>query len=80
MSSSTRIITIDTMYTRIQEAKNRRQAADAYSMGLVFLAGNPEARADVDWVGINAYILQRWSRYGLEYIKRLAWKIAEAKE
>ncbi len=32
---------------------------------------------DCDWKAINAAILRRWPR-GLLYIKRLAWKLAEA--
>lgn len=30
------------------------------------------------WVVLNLAIMDRWSRSGLEYVKRRAWKIAQA--
>lgn len=32
----------------------------------------------VDWPGINRAIIARWSKSGLEYIKRAAWKLRAA--
>lgn len=32
---------------------------------------------DVDWQKVNLAIVKRWSRNGLQYIKRRAWKIAK---
>ncbi len=33
-----------------------------------------------DWESVNDAIIKRWSRSGLEYIKRMAWKQIEAQQ
>ena len=31
----------------------------------------------VDWPAVNAAVIERWSRSGLSYIKKRAWRIYE---
>jgi hypothetical protein len=54
-----------------QPETTRKMIAETYAMSIVSEAENGEV---VDWANVNAAILKRWSRSGLEYIKKQAWK------
>ena len=44
----------------------RRNVAKTYALAL-------KSSEPTDWSAVNAAIIQRWSRSGLEWIKRMAW-------
>lgn len=51
----------------------RKDVATTY-----FLAMVAETRGEsVDWSGVNAAIVARWSMSGLIWIKKAAWKMAD---
>lgn len=52
--------------------------AAIYARGLRMKDGTPEVYADIDWPTVNRTIIERWSMKGLQRIKKLAWKLAEA--
>jgi len=39
-----------------------------------------ESSEEIDWKRINTAIVERWSRSGLGYIKRMAWRLIGEKE
>lgn len=51
----------------------RNNIAKTYALTL-------KSSVPVDWRKVNQTIVDRWSRSGLEYIKKKAWKIIEGKE
>lgn len=48
------------------------QVAQTYAMAL-------RNQKNVDWPTINHAIIERWSSYGLEQVKKAAWKICEGR-
>lgn len=52
---------------------NRNEMAEEYATLLITAPANSEG-----WPLLNEAIIRRWSPSGLEYIKRQAWKIAQA--
>lgn len=48
----------------------RRDIAQTYRMAILAEAENGEP---IDWNKVNAAIIARWSRSGLEWIKNQAW-------
>jgi len=50
----------------------RRDVALTYAMALV-------ARETVGWHAVNKAIIERWSKSGLMWIKKQAWRIAGRK-
>lgn len=50
----------------------RKSIAQTYAFGI----GSSE---DINWKRINEAIVKRWSISGLNYIKRIAWKMVEHK-
>ncbi len=61
---------------QLREAKNRYEAAGAYANGVAAHS----RRVYLNWPTINRYIVNRWSKSGLIFIKREAWKLIEAVE
>lgn len=55
--------------------KNRDEVAVEYARLIRARPATPPST----WVNLNAAIIDRWSRSGLLYIKRKAWKIVEAR-
>lgn len=56
----------------VLEPRNTREdAAWLYADAI----GDDSQGTEVDWHALNAEILKRWSRAGLVYIKKRAWKI-----
>ena len=63
------------MIARMSNKGNRDDAAAVYAEGIMFVDGTPSAYSDIDWPSINAYCIGRWSKSGLEYIKRHACQL-----
>lgn len=53
----------------ISTAKTRDEAASLY-------AYVRKHEPETNWTAINTAIINRWSLSGLEYIKKLAWKMS----
>lgn len=51
---------------------NRAHVAQTYALALW-------SSEKTDWPAVNQAIMQRWSFSGLEYIKKLAWKMVDEK-
>jgi hypothetical protein len=60
----------------INPARTRKEIAPFYADAILM---EHYKEADPDWMDINEHIRNRWSQSGLEYIKRLAWKIVDSK-
>jgi len=59
----------DTLLDEINRKEfKQRNVAATYSLALRTID-------DVDWVKVNRAIIERWSRSGLERIKKMAWKL-----
>lgn len=58
--------------TREEPGLTRADVATTYGLTLV-----SSERASVDWGKVNRAIIARWSRSGLEWIKKAAHKQAE---
>jgi len=57
----------DSLLKEITDSQfKRRDIAQTYALAL-------RSSEPTDWGRVNKAILERWSRSGLEYIKRLAW-------
>ena len=54
------------MLDELRKAKTRIDAANIYADGL-------RIQGEIEWPRINAYLIERWSRSGLAYIKKEAW-------
>lgn len=54
------------MLDELAKARTRIDAANIYADGL-------QCQGEIDWPRINAYLIERWSRSGLAYIKKQAW-------
>jgi hypothetical protein len=55
-----------TIERELAEGLPQREIAKTYALAL-------RKQGDVDWPRINRAIIERWSRTGLERIKKLAW-------
>lgn len=65
----------ETILREIAQAEMKRtDVAMTYAMCLTM------ADDYVDWPSINAAIIERWSRSGLEWVKREAWRLVERRE
>lgn len=58
-----------------KEAK-RKDVALTYAMAMKSEAQGPD---QPDWAVVNKAIINRWSRSGLDWIKKRAWDIAEGR-
>lgn len=61
------VTTAERIHDFVSVPKNRDEMALCYSDLL-------EGMIAVDWPLLNGAIIERWSRSGLDYIKREAWK------
>lgn len=61
----------------VESAKNREEMARLYAICIVFSTGGSNPGQYCSWKTLNEKILKRWSRSGLEYIKRKAWEILD---
>ena len=50
----------------IERGLNQKQIAQSYALGL-------RSSFPTDWAKVNAMIIERWSKAGLERIKKMAW-------
>jgi hypothetical protein len=50
----------------IQQGLTQKQIAQTYELGL-------RSSWPTDWAKVNRMIIERWSRSGLERIKKMAW-------
>lgn len=57
----------------------RNDVAAMYGTVILFSRFARPARMEADWSRVNAAIIARWSLSGLQYIKRRAWSLAEAR-
>ena len=60
----------DVIRNEIGQGAIQKQIAETYALGL--LSSWP-----TDWAEVNAMIIKRWSRSGLNRIKTMAWKKVE---
>ena len=55
----------------IEEGHTRRSIALTYAFCI------RDHQSVVDWGRINKAIIKRWSKSGLQFIKRMAWKLID---
>lgn len=73
---NTFVLTINNalMLSEINNPKNKRNdIAKLYKSMIIW----DEKYHTANWGDINRAIIKRWSRSGLEYIKRKAWRLVE---
>ena len=67
---------VDLLMVSIDERDyKRRDVAAIYALAIAVEPPNSSR-----WATVNMAIINRWSRYGLEWIKREAWKQIEEPE
>ena len=68
---------VDPQRVILEEIANKKFTRNSVALTYAFCL---RQREEVDFGIVNRAILERWSRSGLEYIKKKAWNLVEGKE